>query len=241
MKIIPVIDLMGGRVVHAREGRRERYRPLETKLCTGSDPQIVAAALLDLYPFGTLYVADLDAIQGRGDHLQTLGRIRRHFPHLDLWVDSGIGDKNALARWIRADIGRPVIGSESLKDADFLEWAHEQGEDVLPVLSLDFVGKAFKGPASLLAAPARYWPRRVLAMNLRRVGSGAGPDLGLIAKLRTLRPDCAVYAAGGVRSRDDLLAIAEAGGVGALVATAIHDGRLGRAELAGVQDLQRRQ
>jgi phosphoribosylformimino-5-aminoimidazole carboxamide ribotide isomerase len=236
VKVIPVIDLMHGQVVHAREGRREQYRPLESKLCKGSHPQAVVEALLELYPFRTLYVADLDAIQREGDHMEMLRQVRRRFARVELWVDSGIADGDALARWIRADLGRPVIGSESLGDIEFLSRAIEHGDDAPPVLSLDFAGEVFKGPASLLADPARYWPRRVLAMNLRRVGSGAGPDLGLIARLRAARPDCEVYAAGGVRSAEDLRAIAAAGGAGALIASAFHDGRLGLAELAEFGD-----
>jgi len=100
------------------------------------------------------------------------------------------------------------------------------------VLSLDFIGEEFKGPDALLADPAHYWPQRVLAMNLRRVGSDAGPDIALIESLTTKAPDREVYAAGGVRSVDDLERVAAAGAAGALIATALHDGRLGRFQLA---------
>jgi len=48
-------------------------------------------------------------------------------------------------------------------------------------LTTNFIAEEFKGPEALLADPARYWPERLLAMNLRRVGSDAGPDLALIA------------------------------------------------------------
>jgi phosphoribosylformimino-5-aminoimidazole carboxamide ribotide isomerase len=68
------------------------------------------------------------------------------------------------------------------------------------------------------------------------VGSSSGPDIGLIARLRALKPDCEVYAAGGVRTADDLSAVLAAGGAGALIATAFHDGRLGPAELAAFGD-----
>ena len=64
MDIIPVIDLMGGQAVHAKLGRRDEYRPLQSRLCRTSRPLDVAEALLALYPFRTLYLADLDAIRG---------------------------------------------------------------------------------------------------------------------------------------------------------------------------------
>jgi phosphoribosylformimino-5-aminoimidazole carboxamide ribotide isomerase len=100
------------------------------------------------------------------------------------------------------------------------------------VLSLDFFGEEFKGPQALLAATGLYWPKRVLAMNLRRVGSEAGPDVALIESLAAKAPDCAVYAAGGIRSIEDLERVAAGGAAGALIATALHEGRLGPAELS---------
>ena len=65
MQAIPVIDLMGGQVVRARMGDRASYRPLESPLSPTSEPVDVVRGLLEVFPFPTLYVADLDAIQGR--------------------------------------------------------------------------------------------------------------------------------------------------------------------------------
>jgi len=232
LNLIPVIDLLKGQVVHAREGRRAEYRPVQSRLCEGADAETVVDALLRLHPFRSLYIADLDAIQRQGSNLDTLKRMRRRFPHLDMWVDSGIADERGLETWLRADIGRAVIGSETLLDAEFMSLARKRCGDLSPVLSMDFIGDDFKGPQALLADPVRYWPERVLAMNLRRVGSDAGPDLALIATLAAKAPACEVYAAGGVRSVEDLERVAAAGATGALIATALHDGRLGPAELS---------
>ena len=70
LQVIPVIDLLRGQVVRARMGDRASYRPLESPLSPTSDPIDVVRGLLSVYPFPTLYVADLDAIQ----------RQRRQFP-----------------------------------------------------------------------------------------------------------------------------------------------------------------
>lgn len=232
LNLIPVVDLLKGQVVHAREGRRAEYRPVQSRLCEGADAETVVDALLRLHAFRSLYVADLDSIQRLGGNLDSLKRIRRRFPHLDLWVDSGIADERGLDAWLHDDIGRAVIGSETLLDVEFMSLARKRCGKLSPVLSLDFIAEEFKGPQALLADPARFWPQRVLAMNLRRVGSGAGPDLALITTLAATAPDCEVYAAGGVRSVEDLERAAAAGAAGALIATALHDGRLGPAELS---------
>ena len=230
--LIPVIDLKDGMVVHAREGRRDEYRPVRSRLCPGAEPSKVVDALLQLHPFQTLYVADLDAIQRRGDNMGSIRTIHRHFPELELWADTGIGDETALSNWLDAELGCPVIGSESLLDADFVSVIREPCKDPSPVLSLDFQGDDFKGPPALLAYPERYWPQRILAMNLQRVGSDKGPDLALIVGLAGRVPGCHVYAAGGVRSIEDLQQVKAAGAAGALLATALHDGRIGPAHLA---------
>ncbi len=62
MQAIPVIDLMGGEVVRARMGDRASYRPLESPLSPTSDAVDVVRGVLGVFPFSTLYVADLDAI-----------------------------------------------------------------------------------------------------------------------------------------------------------------------------------
>ena len=145
--LIPVIDLKDGMVVHAHEGRREEYRPVHSRLSPGAEPSKIVEALLALHPFQALYIADLDAIQHRGGNMESIRIIHRHFPELELWADTGIGDETALAYWLDAGLGRPVIGSESLPDADFVSVIRERCKDPSPVLSLDYQGGDFKGTA----------------------------------------------------------------------------------------------
>jgi phosphoribosylformimino-5-aminoimidazole carboxamide ribotide isomerase len=231
MNLIPVIDLLHGQVVHAREGRRSEYAPIQSNLCEGADPETIMAALLRLHPFQTFYFADLDAIQRQGSNCKVLKRLHDRFPAIELWVDAGIADETALNQWISAGLGRAVIGSESLADAEFMVIARARCGALSPVLSLDFVGDTFQGPAAFLEEPLHYWPASVLAMNLNRVGSNAGPDLALIGMLAAKAPSCQTYAAGGVRSIEDLQQVTAAGAAGALIASALHDGRIGSAHL----------
>lgn len=220
MDVIPVIDLKGGTVVHARMGQRDLYRPIETPLARGSDPVDVARGLMSVHPFTTLYVADLDAIGGTGDNRAALARVKQALPQVTLWVDSGIADMSAATEWLQQALGHVVLGSETQTDTDLV---HRFAGDPRVVLSLDFRGADFQGPPALLANPA-HWPERVIAMTLDRVGSHAGPDLD---KLRAISASGRkTYAAGGVRDAADLRALAKAGIAGALVASSLHNGRL---------------
>jgi phosphoribosylformimino-5-aminoimidazole carboxamide ribotide isomerase len=224
---IPVVDLMGRQVVRARMGDRASYRPLESSLSPTSDPIDVVRGLLGIFPFPTLYVADLDAIQGGGDNCQTLRRIRTEFPSLQMWVDNGAADASSLHALIGTDLGTPVIGSESQRDSELIA---QHRDSMRIVLSLDFRDDAFQGPQEILAEPA-LWPQRVIVMTLARVGSGVGPDFARLASIQSLADGREIYAAGGVRNADDLRALKQAGVSGALIATALHERRITAADL----------
>jgi uncharacterized protein related to proFAR isomerase len=231
LQAIPVIDLLRSQVVRARMGDRATYRPLASPLSPTSDAVDVVRGLLSVHPFSTLYVADLDAIQGAGDNLPTLHRIRAEFPRLRMWIDNGAADAAALDALIGADLGIAVIGSESQRDSGLI--ARASGTSIEVVLSLDFRGDAFQGPAEILAEPA-LWPKRVIVMTLARVGSGAGPDLGRLAAIRSIAGGRGIYAAGGVRDAADLKALKAAGAAGALIASALHEQRIVGADLEAV-------
>lgn len=229
MEIVPVLDLKQGRVVRARRGDRANYRPIETPLSVSSDPLDVAEGLLKLHSFTTLYVADLDAIEASGDNRAAIGRLRRRFPALRLWVDNGIAELPTAHAWLAEGLGDLVLGSETQRDANAV---HDLAHDDRIVLSLDFRGDAFQGPAALLEAP-RHWPRRVIVMTLARVGSSEGPDLATLSRLRRGAPDRSYYAAGGVRDSTDLMRLSRAGADGALIASALHDGSIRDSDLTG--------
>jgi HisA/HisF family protein len=229
MEVIPVLDLMAGAVVRARKGDRAIYRPLATPLSPGSDPIDVARGLSQIAPFGRLYVADLDAIAGTGDHCAALQRLKSELG-LELWVDAGIGDLVGARCWLAAGVGHLVLGSESQTGPELLR--RLAGNERM-VLSLDFRGEEFLGPAEVLAQP-EAWPERVIVMTLERVGSGAGPDFPRIAAVRALAGTRKLYAAGGIRGAADLTALARVGVAGALVASCLHDGTLSGREIAAL-------
>jgi len=228
VEVIPVLDLKDGAVVHARLGLRSQYRPIETPLSPTSKPIDVARGLLSIYAFATFYIADLDAIERKGDNNAALKRLKAEFPNLAFWVDNGVADPARAQCWLDAGLGHLVVGSESQKDDTLIR--HFSGNDRV-ILSLDYRGDAFVGPAPLLS-DAGVWPSRVVVMTLARVGSAMGPDWDRLAAIKARAGEKLVYAAGGVRDADDLAALAHAGVAGALVASCLHNGKLSGAEIA---------
>ncbi|CAO3380416.1 Phosphoribosylformimino-5-aminoimidazole carboxamide ribotide isomerase related protein [Azospirillum argentinense] len=227
--VVPVIDLREGGVVHARRGDRGHYPPLRSSLCDGSDPVAVVGGLLRLHPFRTVYAADLDAIQGTGDNRPALARLKAAFPGVRFWVDAGFRTADAVRGFVASGLGDPVLGSESLDGLAPLVALKDDPAWERVILSLDFRDR-FVGPPGLLARPD-LWPERVIVMTLARVGSGEGPDWSRLAEIGRAKPQASLFAAGGVRDGGDLRDLAARGSAGALVATALHDGRIGGADL----------
>jgi phosphoribosylformimino-5-aminoimidazole carboxamide ribotide isomerase len=236
MEVIPVIDLKGGAVVHARGGRRDAYAPIVTPLARTSTPLDVVSGFLTLFPFRTIYVADLDAISGRAGDDGTLAAITAAFLDVTFWVDSGISDPAQARAWLhRHKRGHLVLGSESVTSLASLDQL--VGEE-RAILSLDFRGGALLGPTGLDEA-THLWPSRIIVMSLDRVGAGEGPDVVRLAEIGARAPDAKLYAAGGVRGPDDLTALMKIGISGALVATALHDDRINADCLAPVMGATR--
>ena len=201
---------------------------MSSSLCASSAIDDVIEGLLGIYPFKKIYIADLDAITGQGDHAAHICQLRRHYPYLEIWLDGGFTTKSELSEWESAGV-QCVIGSEQLQT---LTQYHELAGAVRnPILSLDFSGDRFIGPAGLLQCPAD-WPRDIICMTLDRVGSATGPDLRKLKQLKARHPASRWHAAGGVRGMDDLSMLSEAGVNGALIASALHDGSMDRQQLA---------
>jgi HisA/HisF family protein len=228
MEVIPVIDLKGGAVVHARVGMRSSYARIQTPLSPTSQPNDVARGLLSIFPFKKFYVADLDAIEQKGDNKAALRQLSAEFPDLEFWVDAGIADLGEAERWLEEDRGSAVFGSETQQDSEIIRHLYRNERTIL---SLDFHGDAFLGPASLLN-DAEIWPSKIIVMTLARVGSASGPDMDRLKSVKSRVAHRQVYAAGGVRDANDLALLAQAGIAGALVATSLHNGKLTGAQIA---------
>lgn len=216
MHIIPVIDLKDGLAVQAIGGNRDRYQPvhLTSSLCKSSQITDVVSRFLTLYPFQTIYIADLNAIAGDGNHGKTIAYLRRGYPDIEFWVDNGsIYD----ARNDGPDDFRMVFGTESQAQPSFV---YRNG-----ILSLDFKHNQALGHPGWVEMP-EFWPDTIILMTLDLVGSNKGPDFEKLSALCQEHPDKRFIAAGGVRDINDLTQLKTIGIAGVLLASALHNGSL---------------
>lgn len=227
MQIIPVIDLLNGAVVHAQQGQRQNYQPIKSLLTHSIKPLDVVTALLDVYPFSQLYIADLNAIQQSGDNFNAIRAVAQKFPHLKLWIDAGIHFSQFIAN------SSVILGSENFPNdisglENFLACKNQQKKSF--VLSLDFMPNGYQGPNQLLES-SHYWPQDVIVMSLQNVGANQGANVNLMQKILALASGKNLYAAGGVRHVEDLIALKSMGIHGALIATALHQKQLSTDEI----------
>jgi len=232
MRCVAVIDLKEGLVVHAVRGDRANYGPVRSRLTASATPADVVAALRAHLGITAFYVADLDAIQQRGSSRAIIAGLIAAHPDCSWWIDAGFDAPAAVEPYLAAPRVACVIGSESIREpADYRTLRAALPDPTRAILSLDRRHGRFLGPPALWQQET-LWPDTVIAMNLDRVGADQGPDLSLIAELKARAPSARIVAAGGVRDRADLEALAAAGASHVLVASALHAGRLTREDLA---------
>jgi phosphoribosylformimino-5-aminoimidazole carboxamide ribotide isomerase len=204
----------------------------------GDDPLALARAFRSELGLDELYVADLDAISGERELSSGIGALARE---ARVMVDAGVSEPERARALLDLGAHRVVVGTETLTGPDALDRLLGELPEGAVVLSADLRdGRALSPHPQLAGLPAldavaRLHPagvREAIVLDLARVGSGAGPDVGLIAELHASFPDLELLAGGGVRHVEDLRALGEAGAAGALVATALHRGVIGRRELA---------
>ena len=77
----------------------------------------------------------------------------------------------------------------------------------------------------------------MIVIDLARVGTGRGLDVDLLNRIHAAAPGSTLVAGGGIRGWDDLVQVSKAGCSAALVATALHDGRITAAEISEARKL----
>ena len=230
-----MIDLLNGVVVHAKQGERAQYRAIQSSLTSSSHPIDIVKSFMALYPFKTLYIADLNAIQklnSKGQcHQQILEEIHQLFPQLTLWIDAGINDADEAKKWQKS-YTQLVLGSESF--ANFVQYQTLIAELNNPyVLSLDFLPQGYAGPAELMQ-DAQHWPEQMILMTLAQVGANIGVDNNAINAIAKKGQNHHIYAAGGIRDLNDLMQLRQLTIHGALIASALHNLQLSSQDLTSL-------
>jgi phosphoribosylformimino-5-aminoimidazole carboxamide ribotide isomerase len=240
-KVLGVIDLRGGLAVRARGGRREQYIPIESVAGAAiqrGDAIALARQYVSRFGLTRLYVADLDAIEGRDTNAALVQGIAS--TGASVWLDSGIVSVEDAICAIKSGAERVIVGLETLPSFEVLDSiCQDVGPRVIFSLDLRDGTPVTTSPALAQHSPEVLAARAVTAgvcglivLDLARVGSGSGIDLEMLVRIRRGAPSVPVYAGGGLRSTEEIEQLQHAGCDGALVASALLDGQITEHTLA---------
>jgi phosphoribosylanthranilate isomerase len=226
LELLPAVDVAGGQAVQLVQGVAGSEKRF-------GDPR---EAALNWQRRGAewIHLVDLDAAFGRGDNRALLARI---VGELDVAVElsGGIRDDDSLEAALATGCRRVNIGTAALEDPEWCAAAIARHGDRIAV-GLDVRGRTLA---------ARGWTReggdlydvlarldaegcaRYVVTDVNKDGMLQGPNLDLLRSVcaETDRP---VVASGGVTELADLealTALVPAGVEGAIIGTALYEGR----------------
>ena len=253
MEIIPVLDIAAGVAVHARAGNRSGYTPVRSVVAPDppGNPYALLRGFREILGTKSCYVADLDAIQGGAVQRTVLSELAQ----LEVAVRPAPGGCGSRTRSsgalevLSCGASEVVVGLETLRSfADLAAIVSEVG-NLAGGSSASISGSVVRCSirACRTRRPSRS-PRHgrargrtpalgtLLVLDIGRVGTGCGVDLGLVEGMRSRFPVDRLLAGGGVLARRDLDRMRSAGCDGALVASAIHRGAITSADVAALAE-----
>lgn len=244
IRIVPAIDLIGGRCVRLTRG------DYATKKVYDASPVETARRYADC-GVQRIHLVDLDGAKAsRPCNLAVLEQIATAVP-CELEWGGGIASSEDLARVFDAGASHAIIGSvAALQPERFEEWLSRWGSRM--ILGADVrqtEGRwrvAVKGwqeeaPLSLAAILARFAGqpakndaglREAIVTDIGRDGMLQGPTTGLYVQLQAAFPQVTFTVSGGVSSMDDIRALDAAGLQKAIVGKALYENRITLKDIA---------
>lgn len=227
-RVVFVMDIFNRSVVLAKGGIREEYRPVSdsSMMCNSSDP----LNIVELLRPREIYIADLNKLQGKGHHETNTGIIREVTQRANTMLDFGISSMEKVDKALSiADTA--VIGTETGTLSIIKNAAFENPGRISVSIDMKH-GKVLKKDTEIpenlfeIVKILNAFPLKdLIFLDLDRVGTASGFDPILLRNL----VECSkhgVLLAGGVRDMGDLFTLKKLGIRGALIATAIHSGRV---------------
>jgi phosphoribosylformimino-5-aminoimidazole carboxamide ribotide isomerase len=238
LRIIPVMDLLGGVVVHARKGVRDKYQPVDSVLSRTAKPVEVAKAFYREFRFKELYIADLDAILQKGIATDNITRISEATP-MELMVDAGVNSVDDAKILRDAGASKIIVATETLENLKTLSMIiDELGSDCV-ISSLDLKDREVlsksielsrKSPAKISRILEDIGVSQLIVLELTKVGSESGVDIPLAESIVN-SVEIPVITGGGVRNVSDLTELKKIGVDGVLLATSLHTGSITASDL----------
>lgn len=241
MLMIPAIDLKEGRCVRLRQGR------MDDDTVFSDDPVAMAGRWRDAGA-RRLHLVDLDgAFAGEPRHAEVVAAIHAAYPDLPLEVGGGIRNFATIDAYLDAGVSWAIIGTQAVRDPDFVAAACERHPERI-IVGLDARDGqiAVEGWAESSNVDAVKFARRfacsgvaaIIYTDIGRDGMLGGVNVAATVTIARAA-GVPVIASGGMKSLDDVRALAETaepGIAGAVIGRALYEGSIDLAEAQQVAD-----
>lgn len=231
MLLIPAIDLKEGHCVRLRQGR------MDDDTVFSNNPVEVAARWVDA-GCKRLHLVDLDgAFAGEPKNAEVIRAICKAFPRLPIQIGGGIRNLTTIQAYLDAGIRYVIIGSQAVREPEFVTEACKQFPDHV-IVGLDAKngkvavdGWAKVSEFSAIELGLRFenaGVESIVYTDISRDGMMQGVNVEATAELASA-VKIPVIASGGVANIDDIKALYEVrdtGVAGSILGRAIYEGTL---------------
>ena len=226
MKIIPAIDLMGGKVVRL-------YKGDPNQKTVYSDNPIDIAKQWESAGADIIHLVDLDATLGIGSNLNIIKKILETLT-IPVEVAGGLRDKSLVLEMAKLS-ERIVLGTLAFKDKSLLELLlSELGPEKI-IISVDhkdgeIVIHGWQKGTGIKLIPAineflEMGFTEFLLTNVSRDGTMEGPDLEFLEQACNL-PKTNIIASGGISNLDDVKDVKEKNAFGVILGKALYEKKI---------------
>lgn len=238
MKIIPAIDVIGGKCVRLSQGDYDRVK-------TYGIPRDMALEYANV-GFTRLHVVDLDG--AKDSHIVNIDTIREvcaAASSIKVDVSGGIKSDEDVERAFAAGAAYVTIGSLAYSDTEKVKnWIKRYGADRI-IIGADVKdgyicthGWKCVTSTTIYELIERYdgMIKRVMCTDISRDGMLEGVSMALYVELKKRYPHITFIASGGVGSKQDLDELKDAGVSEVIVGKAIYEGRISLDTLMAYDD-----
>ncbi|MFL5390970.1 MAG: HisA/HisF-related TIM barrel protein [Myxococcales bacterium] len=233
MILFPAIDLLEGRAVRLHKGERKSARVYS------EDPPAQARAFV-AEGAGYLHVVDLDAAFGEKRQSALIGQIAKAAFPVPIQVGGGIRDLRAAEETLAAGAARIIFGTAVVERPALAGEAVAKFGAARVACGIDvkdgkaavrgWTDAAGSGATDLAGTLAHLGVEWLIVTAVAKDGTLEGFDLALLRDVSEAAPGAKLIASGGAGDLVHLRALAAAGieGLaGAIVGTALYEGRFG--------------
>ncbi len=238
MKIIPAIDLIGGKTVRLEQGEYDRMLNYEISPCE-------AALKWESMGAELIHVVDLDGAK-KGEPVN-LSVIREIVDAVKIPVEVGGGFRTTefIKKALDAGVSRVVVGSRAFEDMNFARGVAREFKERV-IFSMDIKGlrpsvRGWKETVDLdvsvmLQFFASLGVKEMIYTDIESDGMLSGPNMDNLKRILS-ETDIKIISAGGVKTVEDIRVLkeAEADGIsGVIIGRALYEGTIDLKEAINV-------